>query len=92
MKDRYRNAYAHSERKKMYGDSTVGITAILGEEEIMKFLEGKEDDLPKRQERLVNLPFADFLFINKFAGKDCIPYLLGLDRIVRNVEKKLYNS
>jgi len=90
MKDFFRNPYSHSDRGKMYGGSTVGITEVRGIEEVMKILEGKEEELPKKQEKLENLPFADFKFIHDFASDDCIPYLLELDKIIRCVEKILY--
>lgn len=91
MKDEYRNAYSHADTRTMYGEATVGITVMNGMDDIMKLFEGKEEELPKRQEKLVNLNFADFKFINDFAEKDCVPYLIDLDCIIRNVEKKLIN-
>ena len=86
----FRNPYSHAHREKTYRGAKIGVTEIKGTDAILKFLDGKEDELPKSQEKLVDLPFGDFIYSNNFAELDCIPYLIELDIIIRSVESKLY--
>jgi hypothetical protein len=92
MKDFFRNPYGHSEKKTMYRENSTEVTAVVGIEEALKVLDGKFDELPKREDKLADLLFGDFIFLQKISSNDCIPYLSELDKIIRNVEEKLYSN
>jgi hypothetical protein len=90
LKDLYRNSFSHCDREKMYGNLETGLTEVKGEENALKFIDGNENDLPQRNEKIFNLLFADFIFIHEFSRVNSIPYLIELDKIIREVEKKLF--
>jgi hypothetical protein len=39
----------------------------------------------KKDEKLHLMPFADFLFLNRFSKENCISYFLELDKIIKSV-------
>lgn len=90
MKDCFRNSYSHSDRQGIYGDASVGVTEVRGHENAEKFIKGDESGMPKKEEKMRNIPIADFIFINYFAKKDCIPYLTDLHEIILNIEERLF--
>ena len=89
MRNDYRNSYSHSDSQKMYKDSSIGITEVSGKDQVLKFFQGNESGLAKREEKFVNLPFFDFVFILEHANENCIPYLHKLDIIIRDVKKRM---
>jgi hypothetical protein len=90
MRKNFRNAYAHCDRKLMYGEQSESVTEIFGKEQFVDFIKGDESKLPKRNESLDNLLMFDFIWVNNQAKKDCIPYIKSLDKIIRDVEKRLF--
>jgi hypothetical protein len=90
MKNLFRNPYSHSDRRGIYKDTESNITEVKGEENADKVINGDESDLPKRDEKIFNLPFADFIFIHEFSRVNSIPFLQELDGIIRDVEEKLF--
>lgn len=90
MKDNFRNSYAHSDREKMYKEDSTEVEEIFGTEQADKFINNQTEDLPKKNEKYVNLTIFDFLFVNNYAERDCIPYLINLDSIIRCIESKIY--
>lgn len=83
LKEKYRNAYAHGDRRKLYGQETIPIEEIIIED-------GEFKSKGKKMEEKFHFPFADFLFLHSHAEVNCVDYLKKLDKIIRNVEDKIF--
>lgn len=89
MRVDFRNAYSHSDRKKMYKDKSIVIEEAFGLEQCLDLIQGKENKLPKKDVEFVNLPMMDFHFIKNHAEENCIPYIITLDKIISDVKKRM---
>lgn len=87
MKDKFRNAYSHDDRKKIYGKASTLIEETRDPE---SFLKGEKQ--PSKEFDLSGLPLFEFLFINQFSEMNCVPYINDLSDIILSVESKLYKG
>ena len=87
MKNEFRNAYSHDDRKKMYGKAS---TIIQESQDPESFLRGENQ--PSKEFNLYGLPLFEFLFINEFSEKNCVPYIKDLNDIILSVESRLYKN
>lgn len=87
MKDNFRNAYSHDDRKKMYRNASTVIEETRDPE---SFLKGEKQ--PSKEFNLFGLPLFEFLFINHFSEMNCVPYIKSLHEIILSVQSKLYKS
>lgn len=89
MRVDFRNAYSHSDRKKMYKDKSIVITEACGIEQCLDLIKSNENKLPIKDVDFVNLPMMDFLFIKNHAEMNCIPYIITLDKIITDVKRRM---
>jgi len=89
MRDNYRNALSHADRRKLYGESTVAIQEIIGTENAKKVMDGKIDEFPKEDFEYYNVPMADFLFIKNLSEAKSVEYFVELDTIIKNIFSKI---
>lgn len=87
MKNNFRNAYSHDDRKKMYGDASTPIEESRDPESVLK-----GEPQPSKEFKLSGLSLFEFLFINNFSEMHCVPYITNLHQIILSVESKLYKS
>lgn len=78
FKEKYRNTLSHANRKKLYENVSIPIEAITVENSELV-------SKGKKMEKLALMPFADFIFLEKFSKECSIPYFLELDKIIKNV-------
>lgn len=78
FKEKFRNTLSHANRKKLYDNAEILIEAITVENNELV-------SKGKKSEKLHLLPYADFLFLDKFSKLNCISYFLELDQIIKNV-------
>lgn len=85
FRERFRNAYSHSDKSKTFGNSTVPVTGVrLDKEMIVQ----DESGNPEISKFLIGQGIIQF----EFAQNEAAPYFLYIDDLVRQIWKKLFNK
>jgi len=84
-KERFRNAYSHSDKRKTFGDSSMPITGVKFDKDGIKMDETIETKIAEF------LPGQGIIQVI-FAQKEAIPYFLYIDSLAREIIEKLFGS
>lgn len=85
FRDRFRNAYSHSDKKKTFGKSTVPVAGVRLENE--KFIPDE-----KSEPEIANLLVGQGLIQAMMAQNDAPEYFLYIDKLARDIREKLFGS
>lgn len=85
LRDDFRNAYSHSDKEKTFRDGTIPAQAISLEGDQLTAGSVEEADVAK-------LIFAHGILQVNQANVEAIPYFLYLDKVARQVIKKLFGD
>jgi len=83
FRERFRNAYSHSDKKKIFGKSTVPVAGVRLENEKFVSDENSEPEISK-------LLVGQGLIQAMMAQNDAPEYFLYIDRLAREIREKLF--
>lgn len=83
FRDRFRNAYSHSDKKRTFGKSTMPVAGVRLENE--RFVADE-----KSEPEIANLLVGQGLVQAMMAQNDAPKYFLYIDKLVREIREKLF--
>ena len=83
FRDRFRNAYSHSDKKKTFGKSSMPVSGIRLEND--KFVEDE-----KGEPEIAKLLIGQGLVQAMMAQNDAPEYFLYIDKLAREIREKLF--
>jgi hypothetical protein len=85
FRERYRNAYSHSDKTKTFGGSTIPVTGLRFENEC--FIEDEQEEI-----EVAELIIVQGLAQAIMAQEDALPYFLYMDNLAREIMNKLFGT
>ena len=85
FRDRFRNAYSHSDKKKTFGKSSMPVSGIRLEND--KFVEDE-----KGEPEIAKLLIGQGLVQAMMAQNDAPEYFLYIDKLAREIREKLFGQ
>ncbi|MFQ5498093.1 MAG: hypothetical protein ACE5FH_00335 [Candidatus Zixiibacteriota bacterium] len=85
FRKRFRNAYGHSDKKKIFGESTVPVTGMRFNHDTIV---PDEEDEP----RIADFMIGQGLIQATMAQNEAPQYFLYIDKLVRGIGSRLFNS